>query len=165
MFRRIGAGFCGSVWAPSEEHNTNIYAIKRGDGGSGRSLHNDYIMHQKAIESLSTSYVRVPGCHQYIDAEDRSWWDLNISKFPENVQIPCNALVSDRIPPFRQKIRETLIDAYCPTDSHSLIKTSEPDQDCLIRIYLGRRRRHVKQSKFHAFSLRNYPLHIDQVEE
>ncbi|KAL8636114.1 MAG: hypothetical protein Q9228_006453 [Teloschistes exilis] len=46
----------------------------------------------------------------------------------------------------------------------------EPNQDCLIRPYLGRRRRFGNseqpgQSKFNGFSLRNYPLHLDQIEE
>ena len=36
---------------------------------------------------------------------------------------------------------------------------------CLVRPYLGRRRRLEKQSKSKSFSLRNYPLHIDQIEE
>ena len=47
----------------------------------------------------------------------------------------------------------------------SKIKSSEPDQDCLIRPYLGRRRRLERQSRFKGFSLRNYPLHTDQIEE
>lgn len=35
----------------------------------------------------------------------------------------------------------------------------------MIRTYLGRRRCLEKHSKYKSFSLRNYPLHIDQVEE
>ncbi len=46
-----------------------------------------------------------------------------------------------------------------------IISSSEPDHDCLIRPYLGRRRRFEMQSRFKAFSLRNYPLHADQIED
>lgn len=38
-------------------------------------------------------------------------------------------------------------------------------QDCLIRPYLGRRRRPVRRSRFHAFNLRNYPFRVDQIED
>ena len=40
-FRRIGAGFCGSVWAPDQREP---FAFKREDGGPGRSLLNDFVM-------------------------------------------------------------------------------------------------------------------------
>ena len=165
MFRRIGQGFCGTVWTSAEEHETKASAIKREDGGLGRSLYNDYTMHMRVVESLSAIYVRVPGCHRYVDAKDQCWWDTHLAKFPENFQSPCNALLTDRIPPFTKKSREALIDAYCPASLRSTIKASEPDRDCLVRLYLGRRRHPAKQSRFDAFSLRNYPLHIDQVEE
>ncbi|KAF2737693.1 hypothetical protein EJ04DRAFT_591237, partial [Polyplosphaeria fusca] len=42
------------------------------------------------------------------------------------------------------------------------IKKSAPNKDCLVRLYLGKRRnRHV--SRF--FQLRNFSLHLDQMEE
>jgi len=43
---------------------------------------------------------------------------------------------------------------------------SEPDKDCLIRPYLGRRRTRKPHtsSRFTGFSLRNFPLHLDQLE-
>ncbi|MCJ1411790.1 hypothetical protein MMC19_005882 [Ptychographa xylographoides] len=165
-FRRIGQGFCGTVWTTSTG-SADTYAIKREDGGPGRSLFNDYNMHKIILENLTVSQTRisVPGCHQYVSSDDRTWWNERISGFPKDFQVPCNALVTDRIVPFPQAVRDFLIDAYCAEPLRSSIKISEPDQDCLIRPYLGRRRRIAKQSKFHGFSLRNYPLHIDQIEE
>ncbi len=163
MFRRIGQGFCGSVWAASTPNASDAQAIKREDGGPDRSLHNDYIMHQKVL-SFCKSRVRIPRCHQYISIDNQTWWDAQISRFPSTFQ-PCNALKTDRIPPFSSAARNTIIDKYCPASLQEIIKASEPDQDCLIRPYLGRRRRLVTQSRFHAFSLRNYSLHADQIEE
>lgn len=166
IYRRIGQGFCGTVWAATTESG-HAYAYKREDGGPGRSLHNDYIMHQKVLESLplNRSRVGVPGCHHFVYNDDRTWWDKQVLRFPKDFQIRCNILITDRIPPFPQEVRDTITDLYCPESLRSSIKLSKPDQDCLIRPYLGRRRRLEKQSRFQAFSLRNYPLHIDQIEE
>ena len=104
--------------------------------------------------------------HQYITHDNQSWWHEIISKFPQTFQIPCNILLTERIPPFPQPVRNLIIDNYCPELLKPSLKISEPDQDCLIRPYLGRRRRRFERpSRFQAFSLRNYPLHVDQIEE
>ena len=173
-YRRIGAGFCGSVWFSNDP---KFYAMKREDGGPGRSLLKDYNNHQKLLETMFESQgsinstiinsprVCLPFCYQYVHNDDQTWWDKHIARFPADFQIPCNILVTDRIPPVAEEVRNMIIDKYCPESLKSSIKTSIPDQDCLIRPYLGRRRRRVKQSRFQAFSLRNYPLHVDQMEE
>ena len=164
-YRRIGQGFCGTLWAATVEPR-QAYAYKREDGGPGRSLHNDYIMHRKVLESLSLngSRIGVTGCHQFIYNNDQIWWDEQVLKFPNDFQIRCKILITDRITPFPKEVRDSIIDLYCPESLKSLIKLSKPDEDCLIRPYLGPRRRLEKQSRFQAFSLRNYPLHIDQIE-
>lgn len=161
--RRIGQGFCGTVWADT----TGTCALKREDGGPGRSLYNDYVMHQTVSQSFCTSRsaAYVPGCCEYVSCDDRAWWDEHLSRFPKNFQIPCNLLVTNRIPSFSKTVRNTIIDLYCPESLKSSIKSSEPDQDCLIRPYLGRKRRFEIHSRFKAFSLRNFPLHIDQIED
>jgi hypothetical protein len=46
------------------------------------------------------------------------------------------------------------------------VESNPDDDDCLIRPYLGRRRRSATNtSQLHRFSLRNVPLHVDQMEE
>lgn len=159
-------GFCGSVWA-----SDLVYAFKRQDGAPGRDLFNDYTIHRKLLENIpgsesnsSQTIARIPGCHQYVRRSAYTCSDAPVSEFLKEFQ-PCNVLVTDRIPPLPQEIRNLIIDRYCPKPLISLIKSSKLDQDCLIRPYLGRRRRLFKQSKFQAFSLRNYPLHLDQIEE
>ncbi|KAI4248858.1 MAG: hypothetical protein L6R40_000870 [Gallowayella cf. fulva] len=106
-YRRIGMGFCGSVWA-AEPGSDDVCAIKREDGGPGRSLWMDYLMHREVFKALVAcqSRVSVPRCHL----------------------------------------------------------SSEPDEDCLIRLYLGRIRWRRGGSKIAPFSLRNDPLHLDQIE-
>jgi len=67
-----------------------------------------------------------------------------------------------------RRTREILIQRYCPESLVEEIKGSDANRDCLIRPYLGRRRRVVvstRTSRFREFSLRNFPLHLDQMEE
>ncbi|KAL1862369.1 hypothetical protein Plec18170_001195 [Paecilomyces lecythidis] len=202
-FRRIGAGFCGTVWAEPDSSS----AFKREDGGPGRSLSNDFNMHKRVIQSLeqlrcldknnATVYetatantssqtnltiIAIPTCHRFITPTDTTWWDANLAKFPEGYT-SCNVIHAQRIPPMSRPVREFLIDRYCPPSIVAEIKTSDTNQDCLIRPYLGRRRvlptepsqsddergtgtssrRPPRQRAF--FSLRNFPLHIDQMEQ
>ncbi|KAH0536254.1 hypothetical protein FGG08_006861 [Glutinoglossum americanum] len=173
--RRIGAGFCGSVWAPTQGDPS---AFKREDGGPGRSLFNDFEMHMRVLESLDrltglgdtdlSLHIQVPQCYRFIEATDQEWWNKNLTSFPRGYS-PCNVLHSERIPPLPQNIREFLIDEYCPTPLISEIKASDANQDCLIRPYLGRRRITPSNkdwpSRYKAFSLRNFPLHEDQMED
>ncbi|KAF3385540.1 hypothetical protein F1880_002130 [Penicillium rolfsii] len=166
----IGRGFCGTVWAASETGP----AYKREDGGPDRSLKNDFEMHCRILRSFRASadffttqhlQSQIPVCHKFIDAIDEEWWTRNLSRFPPGY-IPCNVLQSQRIPPLPEAVRHVLIEKYCPPQIIKQITTSEPDKDCLIRPYLGRRRtkRPDSTSQFAAFSLRNFPLHIDQME-
>jgi len=75
--------------------------------------------------------------------------------------------LSERIQPFSKGVRESVISMYCPDSMKELIKLSVPDQDCLKRPYLGRRQHMslARQSRFQAFSLRDFLLHLDRIEE
>ncbi|KAE9970123.1 hypothetical protein EG328_006476 [Venturia inaequalis] len=175
-FRHIGHGFCGSVWAV-EGSGINTCAIKREDGGEGRSVQKDFTMHQKINSSLQAlkrnsperaalaSSISIPACYQYVERSDDIWWSERLERFPSQFQVACNALITDRIPPFRQSVRDLLVNYYCPSAIQESAKNYPANSDCLIRPYLGRRRRNERKSMFKAFSLRNYPLHIDQMEE
>lgn len=178
--RRIGSGFCGTVWSSQELGKTS--AFKREDGGPGRSLANDFEMHRRvlsAVEELMTltamsknahtcPIVQVPCCYRYLRADD-PWWNVNIRRFPEGYS-PSNTIESERIQPLCLSARERIIDKYCPKGLAEEIKNSHANRDCLVRPYLGRRRlvrtsNRPQGSRFSAFSLRNYPMHVDQLEE
>jgi hypothetical protein len=107
----------------------DVYAIKREDGGPGRSLENDFIIHRKVLTAMTC--ITVPNCYQYISASD-AWWGEHLCEFPKGYQA-CNAFISERIPPFPNEARTRIIDTYCPEFLRAGIKLSEPDRDCLIR--------------------------------
>ncbi|KAI1350570.1 zinc finger protein-domain-containing protein [Xylaria sp. FL0043] len=159
---RIGAGFCGSVWADA---GGGSVAIKREDGGPGRSLHNDSEIHQRLIAAYQRCRVpclfAIPTWHCYVPAADAT---EIVHRFPSGYTF-CNILLTERIPPLPADVRDLLVARYCPPELAPSITTDPKNHDCLIRPYLGRRRRGFKNSTFRTFSLRNYPLHLDQVED
>lgn len=152
-FRQIGYGGCGSVWSPDRVGAS--CAIKREDGGSERNLYNDFIKHQLILsKSPLPPQILVPQCNAFIRATDKQWWDSRLPRFPKGYEM-CNVLITERIPPCPRDVRESLIEKYCPERNQEEIKKGKPNEDCIIRIYLGRRRT-GQTSRF--FSLRNFPL-------
>ena len=166
-YRCIGKGFCGSVWANG---TVDSCAMKREDGGPGRSLHNDWEMHNiisnslKSVTSRQRCDMIVPQPHALISAENDKWWSERACRFPPGFS-HCNTIISTRIPPLPAPVRERIIDRYCPPELSAKIKGNLGDEDCLVRPYLGRRRVGQRTSRFRAFTLRNFPLHVDQMEE
>jgi hypothetical protein len=169
-FRCIGKGFCGSVWAL--ESNEAGTAIKREDGGPGRSITNDYNMHIR-VQRGSYEYLQpstalsIPKCHQLVEAAN-PWWETRPAQFSAGYSA-CRALVSERIPAVPRAVSDKVVDLLCEgnTKLSGFVKSNPDDDSCLIRPYLGRRRRHkqgASNSRFQRFSLRNVPLHIDQME-
>ncbi len=175
QYRCIGRGFCGSVWALEETQDDAQVAIKREDGGPGRSVTNDYKMHLRVLQSLAQTQLSpalsVPQCHELIEPTS-DWWQSRLHQFPSGYSA-CRALISERIPKVPRTISNQIVDLFC-TGNDALadfVKTNADDDACLIRPYLGRRRRRrrhqqsgVSNSQFRRFSLRNVPLHVNQME-
>ncbi|MCJ1399771.1 hypothetical protein MMC11_002974 [Xylographa trunciseda] len=60
--------------------------------------------------------------------------------------------------------REQLIDTFCPAHGIPGAKSSAGNADCIARLYLGRRRQpRGRPQQF--FSLRNFSLHLDMVDD
>ena len=151
--RKIGQGFCGTVWAASTGP-----AFKREDGGPARSLRNDFETHQRVLQGFQEStqlrlQIQIPACYDFIESTDYIWWSVNQRKFSPGYTL-CNIILSQRIPPFPETTRRLLISNYCPPKITRQIVNSEADGDCLIRPYLGRTRTRKSHttSKFTAFS-------------
>lgn len=183
-FRRIGAGSCGSVWAVDIEacqYTTSTCAIKRADGSPDRSIVNDFKMHQKVLRALTVfvprvrppivaataSWIQIPDCYGLVIWRDLDWWNCQkLERFPAQYQVPCDVLVTERIPPFHRGIRENLIERFCPEHIKQSAKMHGANRDCVVRPYLGRRGGNgPRVRRFSAFNLRNYPMNVDQMED
>ena len=78
-------------------------------------------------------------------------------------------MISARIPLLPACLRGRLIDLYCPPSLAESIRAAKSHTNCLARVYLGRtcqqaprggRPRRAPSLQF--FSIRNYPLHLNQ---
>ncbi|KAH8725811.1 zinc finger protein-domain-containing protein [Phaeosphaeriaceae sp. PMI808] len=167
----IGKGFCGSIWTLEGSQDDVCTAIKREDGGPGRSVTNDYNMHLRVLQSTlqhpPSMPLSIPQCHELIQPTD-TWWQLHLHQFPAGYSA-CRALISERIPKVPRPISDKIVNLFCAGNASltDFVKSNVDDDACLIRPYLGRRRHRQEASstsRFQRFSLRNVPLHIDQME-
>ncbi|KAF2194856.1 hypothetical protein K469DRAFT_469735, partial [Zopfia rhizophila CBS 207.26] len=163
-FRAIGAGTCGTVF--EVPGTTDAFKVANNPGGHTDKLWNDFQMHLRVSEAFDTIgreklAVHVPIIKYFVSSKDSEWWGENMDRFPQKYQSQSNLLCAERILPLAKLIRESLVDTYCPPSLVKEIKGSPSNKDCLVRIYLGKRKERI--SKF--FQLRNFLLHLDQMEE
>ncbi|KAF2464775.1 uncharacterized protein BDR25DRAFT_159906, partial [Lindgomyces ingoldianus] len=164
-FRCIGRGACGSVWGEGEVGTPADMqiAVKREDGHSSRSVENDINMHRRVFPGFENLSVRITTPFDLIAPREGNPY---ADRFPDGFSSACRMITTERIPAFPRDVREMLIDRYCPAKLQDFVKGNRDDEDCLVRPYLGRRRRvGGTESRFQRFSLRNYALHVDQMEE
>ena len=167
-FREIGTGSIGKVF----EHPGTVWAYKLPLGDDASKLWNNYIINRMIEASfeqlgLLAGQAEVPRAVWYATPATNEFWDLNIDRFPYTTEFqrrPRAALCTERIFPLPAPIREALISLYCPQHAQESAKMYPANKDCLVRPLLGRRR-HSTTSKLNSFSLRNFKLHLDQVEE
>ncbi|KAF1837750.1 hypothetical protein BDW02DRAFT_608536 [Decorospora gaudefroyi] len=167
-FRPIGAGTCGRIYSTPDP--TTIYKVSNHPGQETDQLWNDYLIHTKVssiwdVWGRDNIPIRVPVQKYYVSATDQVWWDANLAHFPRRLlDTLSNLLAAERIPAVGKPIREALIDMYCPAPQRDFFKADVSNQDCLIRLYLGKRRE-ASRSRFRGFQLRNYTLCVDQMEK
>lgn len=109
--------------------------------------------------------IRIPKPKDFVasnDAAGQAWWKTNRSNFPGDIT-PNDAIIMERIMPLQEKIRRSFIAHYCIEAGKERARQSEGNKACLARVYLGKRRRDARPKKW--FSLQNFPLHLDQMEE
>lgn len=180
---RVGQGFCGSVWGELEGDSRpsadRQLVMKREDGGPGRSITNEYHIHVRLLEclkSLDTSQIlaafgasgvpfNIPESESFISEEAPEWTDI-LPRLPAGYT-PCKAIISEKIMPVSLSFRRTIIENFIPGVDTEKILNTQANKHCLIRPYLGRRRFQAESERprrLRAYSLRNFPLHIDQME-
>ncbi|TKA59148.1 hypothetical protein B0A55_11931 [Friedmanniomyces simplex] len=90
--------------------------------------------------------------------------DLRVSPAKGYIDV----LALERILPLPRGIRDLLVDRYCPEGFREEARQIRANEDCLARVYLGKRRpRRQEEGRRPAkrFSLRNFNLCLDQMEE
>lgn len=165
QLRAIGAGTCGTVF----ERPLTLEVIKRAKLGYEEALFNDCVRHKEVLESFArrcslVGLLHVPKLLAYIDEGETEFWTENGYLFPWVYQTPSALLLTERILPLPKAIRFALIDKYFPEQAKEEARTSEGNKDCLVRLYLGKRRDPHRMKPTRA-SLRNYNLHLDQMED
>lgn len=127
-----------------------------------RSVANDMAMHRRFLTSTQSTRLPflVPHSYKMLQAHDPDY----PGNLPDD-SIPCETYIQERIPPLPLSIRSTLINLYCPPSKRGSVRNSKKDEDCLVRLYCGKRRSTYDQRRHKSFfTLRNYGLYIDQME-
>ncbi|KAF1988139.1 hypothetical protein K402DRAFT_391910 [Aulographum hederae CBS 113979] len=115
--------------------------------------------------------LSIPKCHWYVASKDHAeWWQLHLNMFRGEYHEVYQArqgdvLCTERIPPISKELRHAIIDKWCPEQLRESAKINETSQDCLIRVYLGKRRFPRSTLPPRMFSLRNFNLCVDMIEE
>ena len=180
---KIGAGFCGTVWADDRNADNvqSIVALKRADGGPGRSISHEYRMHNHILTALNSSKfenhtkidaasfrVNIPRSFAFLQPDSSKWPSL-LARLPPNFT-SCEAILNERIMPMPLSARELLAKRYWTGENTAAMAAEKTNESCLVRAYFGRRSKastteRKRLNKLQFFSLRNFPLHIDQMEE
>lgn len=165
VFREIGTGSIGTVM----EHPGTIYVYKFSLLDQNNKLWNNYLMGSRIQKSFSRNSsisgdVAIPQCMWFATAQSQFW-----SRYKQQIPAsrnPGDVLCMERIFPLPDIIRNKIIDVFCQLDpiAREQAKHIASNKDCLIRPYLGRARVANSQSRLKAFSLRNYKLHLDQIQ-
>ncbi|KAK1985654.1 zinc finger protein-domain-containing protein [Colletotrichum cereale] len=177
QLRKIGAGHCGSVWSAASTDASLV--IKREDGGEGRSITHEHNMHRHILQSLfsprvatsiTRSRINIPRCEGFLTNEEENTWSQILPRFPESYT-PCNALISEKIQPLPRHVRKLLAETLHLGTNSDEVADDTNNTHCLVRPYIGRRKyresgtdqNRPRRSRF--YSLRNLPLHLDQMED
>ncbi|RKU48738.1 hypothetical protein DL546_000910 [Coniochaeta pulveracea] len=162
-FRKIGAGACGAVFA--QDGKSIVVKLAK---ASDRDLWNDYVMHTRIATELDRFVInglKVPACYYFVPQEHTEFFDRYpglMSAANGILNLPTAALLTERILPLPQVVREKLIQKYCPERIRNRAMAETSSEDCLVRPYLGS----VKgKSNMMFFSLRNLKLHLNQLLE
>lgn len=167
-FREIGTGSIGKVF----EQAGTPWAFKALLIDRSSKLWNNYVMHmriQRSFDQLAAvlTTVEIPRVAWFANPSS-DFWPPNLELFPDLPTFPRkprDIMCMDRIYPLPAPIRELLIDLFCPSERSQMAKADPANKDCLIRVLLGRRRYGASRPGGGMFfSLRNYKLHVDQVE-
>lgn len=163
----IGEGMCGTIYPL--QGTMEVIKIPRSPE-KFQDLWQDAMMHnriEQSMRSVPSSFrqdFNIPACGGWVAPETRTFWDVNAQHFPPGTKVPSFGLVSERILPVPLSVRTAIVDTLC---SKAIRRQKEEflnrpeNRHCLVRLYLGRR---MEGSKGENPRLRNFPLHVNDME-
>jgi len=165
-FKEIGRGTCGKVF--SITGTPKVVKVPLNES-QVKLLYNDACMHRLVEEaflatpSKYTKHLNLPKFEEWIASDATGFWTEYGDRFPE--ERPSFCLMSERIFPLPNPLRKALVRSF----ALSAVKESEvlmldTNKDCLVRIYLGRRMHHLVRRDDTSFKLRNFELHVNEME-
>lgn len=164
----IGEGQCGIVFPLKDNQVIKIPKSPE----KCQQLCQDAIVHNKVREAFrktSSSLrqdINVPIYYEWVSPVSDSFWDNFSQHFATDTdtKVPNYGLISERILPLPLSVRAAIVDALCSKSirkqKEAFVKRPE-NKDCLVRLYLGRRN---DNSKTENVRLRNFPLHVNEME-
>ena len=174
LIRAIGWGSCGAVYQELGTTHVLKRAINQNSALSEECrLLNDLVMHKAVEEAFHgvvqegvASRVLVPRLYTYMSRSDQFCRATHTRLFPVGEQILEDLLISERILLIYLVARHALIDLYCPEELKDGAKRQDSNDDCLVRLYLGKRLDQVNRLRSRKFfGLRNFPLCLDQMQD
>ncbi|KIW14921.1 hypothetical protein PV08_07706 [Exophiala spinifera] len=170
-FRDIGRGSCGSIF----EVPGAPYAIKKGSNVA--AIWNDfnltnlaYNSHIKCLflfrDDFPNHQVPRSPLARFFNSPESSWWETNMSCFPEADRVRAAAFHLDRILPVTKETREAIVQTYFEPDrsTQRQVLSNIDNKDCLVRVYFGE---NSPSDELYDSSdtLRNFPLYVDRAQE
>ncbi|KAL5119173.1 hypothetical protein ACEQ8H_002881 [Pleosporales sp. CAS-2024a] len=168
-FSLIGKGQCGTIYGLK---GTTMVMKLPNAYNKIDELFQDCQMHKliyhifSQVYSTPRSNLNVPKHEMWVSPDSKHFWKANGPLFGENVKVPNHGLVSERIFPLPQPVREAIVDALCPKEIVAIrdeFLNQAENKDCLVRLYLGRRHDN-RTSKPQNIKMRNFPLHVNEME-
>ncbi|KAK6212109.1 hypothetical protein QIS74_10063 [Colletotrichum tabaci] len=178
----IGEGFCAIMY----DFASTGQVIKQAKGWNKHpELWTDYTAHQRIYAAGLGMGVQVciPQPAYFIAPENVVTWysrHRDAGELPDDPTLLKNMkalLVSERIPALPQTVRDALVDVFCPEDQKAAARASPENRNCLLRLYLGRRRAYSgigSELSVHNFDfslrsaefrLRNFEFTLDKMED
>ncbi|KAH0846503.1 hypothetical protein AYO21_10144 [Fonsecaea monophora] len=162
--KQVGKGQCGAVWALMD------LVLKASNEVRRDQLWKDSCNHRRAEVAVQQAPwefrpdINIPRWISLVQPSDGTFWSEFGGWFPQDFQPTCGVL-STRVHGLPAHVREAIVDLFAP-ESIKAIKTdflaNPENQDCLIRLYLGRR---AERSAFSAaFRLRDFELKVNEME-
>ena len=166
----IGHGQCAEIF-----HQTSIpspIALKKAHPPPCKhaELRNDSLHHRAVVTAFlqHSRLCHVPAIHTLIGPDNDDWHQsygrlIPVSKLDiaRGSRERTPILAMERIPPVPERVRDALVEQFCPSNLGQRAREDGANRDCLLRIYMGAK----SYSAGSEFSLRNFPLSLDKMEE